>query len=163
MKIRSLFFMLLAMTSAFVDTKAQDIQEKRPVNLSGIWQMCFYCSPSPDVPGELRASHSLKILSGDGRFCNLVMTSAGAVIIGYGTFSLSSSTFYTEYVEENVHLPQLKGSETKLYFELKEGGKLMSVKYFVETDAEGNRIDAWYKEMWRRVEVAPAYPGDDFR
>ena len=94
---------------------------------------------------------------------NLVMTSAGAVIIGYGTFSLSSSTFYTEYVEENVHLPQLKGSENKLYFELKEGGKLMSVKYFVETDAEGNRIDAWCKEMWRRVEVAPAYPGDDFR
>lgn len=162
MKIRILFVMILG--CVFLGAgNAQDIQEKRPINLNGIWQMCFYCSPSPDMPGELRAGHSLKILSDNGRFCNLVMTPAGAVIIGCGTFRLVSSSFYTETVEENVHLPQLKGKENKLYFEMEDGGKLMKVKYFVETDAEGNKIDAWYHEVWKRVEAASSYPGDMLR
>lgn len=162
MKIRILFLWILGCLSAG-SVLAQDIQEKRPINLNGVWQMCFYCSPSPDVPGELRPSHSLKILGSDGRFCNLVMTPSGAVIIGYGTFSLTSGTFYTEYIEKNVHLPQLDGKENKMFFEMKDNGKQMDVRYFVETDANGNRIDAWHNEVWRRVDIASAYPGDMLR
>lgn len=163
MRMRFLFVMILGCFCGMSTVNAQDIQEKRPINLSGIWQMCFYCSASPDVPGELRTSHSLKILSNDGRFCNLVMTPAGAVIIGYGTFSLTSGTFYTEYIEKNVHFPQLDGKENKMYFEMKENGTLMTVKYFVDTDINGNKIEAWYNEVWKRVDVASSYPGDVFR
>lgn len=42
--------------------------------------MCFYRSNSPDIPGELKTSNSLKILSDDGRFTNLLMMQTGAVI-----------------------------------------------------------------------------------
>lgn len=163
MNTRVIFLLLTGCFLSLFRISAQDIQEKRPVNLSGVWQMCFYYSSLPEEPGKLRTSNSLKILGNDGRFCNLVMTPTGAVIIGYGSFSLTSGMFYTEYVEKNVHLPQLEGIENKMYFELTDDGRQMNVKYYVECDASGNRIDAWYHEVWRRVELASAYPGDNLR
>ena len=46
---------------------------------------------------------------------------------------------------------------------MKENGTLMTVKYFVDTDINGNKIEAWYNEVWKRVDVASSYPGDVFR
>ena len=55
-------------------------------NLNGIWQMCFYVSGNPEIPGELKPSNSFKILSDDGKFTNMVMIpNRGAIIIGSGT------------------------------------------------------------------------------
>ena len=72
MKIRYFLSLMVAMLLGTMSTVvAQDIEEKVPVTLNGVWQMCFYRSSSPDIPGELKTSNSLKILSDDGRFCNL--------------------------------------------------------------------------------------------
>lgn len=163
MKMRKIFLLLAGCFLGMFHASSQVIQEKRPISLNGVWQMCFYYSPSPDTPGQLRTSNSLKILSGDNRFCNLVMTPGGAVIIGYGTFGLTSDTFYTEYIEKNVHLPQLDGKENRMYFNLEENGRLMKVRYFVETDSAGNKLDTWYHEVWKKVSLAPVYPGDILR
>ena len=32
----------------------QEKSDAAPVNLKGIWQMCFYVSGTPQVPGELK-------------------------------------------------------------------------------------------------------------
>ena len=90
------------MLLAVGNSMAQAVQEKTPVNLQGVWQMCFYRSNSPDIPGELKTSNSLKILSDDGRFINLLMMQTGAVILGYGTYEMNSEGVYTECVGEKM-------------------------------------------------------------
>lgn len=163
MKIRDFFLVAFLMLLTVGSSMAQDVQEKTPITLHGVWQMCFYRSNSPDIPGELKTSNSLKILSDDGRFTNLLMMQTGAVILGYGTYEINNEGLYTEYVEKNVHLPQLNGEKNEMHFELKENGKLMYVKYFLKNDANGNEIDSWCHEIWQKVEMAPVYPGDELR
>ena len=68
MKIRDFFLVAFLMLLTVGSSMAQDVQEKTPITLHGVWQMCFYRSNSPDIPGELKTSNSLKILSDDGRF-----------------------------------------------------------------------------------------------
>ena len=131
MKVRHFFLLAAMLLTAVGSLAAQDIQEKRPINLSGVWQMCFYRSSSPNVVGELKTGNSLKILSDDGRFINLVMMQTGAIIIGYGTYKQESENSYTEYVEKNLHLPQLNGEKNVMQFELEENGNLMLVKYYM--------------------------------
>lgn len=163
MKIRNFFLVAFLMLLAVGSSMAQDVQEKTPITLHGVWQMCFYRSNSPDIPGELKTSNSLKILSDDGRFTNLLMMQTGAVILGYGTYEINSEGLYTEYVEKNVHLPQLNGEKNEMHFTLKENGTLMYVKYFLKNDAKGNEIDSWCHEIWQKVEMAQVYPGDELR
>lgn len=164
MKIRCfLSFMLIMLLSTMGVVVAQDIQEKVPVTLNGVWQMCFYRSSSPDIPGELKTSNSLKILSDDGRFCNLVMMQQGAIIIGYGTYKVESPEMYSETIEKNIHLPQLNGQKNELYFKLEENGNLMYVKYFLTHDKDGNQVDSWCYEIWKRVEMPDVYPEDIVR
>lgn len=164
MKIRY-FFLLAMMTILFMGTSAaQDaVGEKTPVALNGIWQMCFYRSASPDVPGELKTSNSLKILSDDGQFTNIVMMPTGAIMIGCGKYRIKSPGVYTEMVEKNIHLPQLNGEENDMHFELKENGSLMYVKYYLTTDNEGNEINSWCYEIWKKVEMPSVYPHDIVR
>lgn len=158
MKSRYFFLLVVSLLMSLGVVYAQDIQEKTPVSLNGVWQMCFYRSVSPDVPGELKTSNSLKILSEDGHFCNLVMMPQGAIVIGYGTYKVTSPGVYTEYVEKNIHLPQLDGGTNDLHFELRENGKLMYLKYFLKNDINGNEINSWNHEIWKRVEMPTTYP-----
>lgn len=158
MKTRCFFLWAVVLLMAVGNVMAQDIEEKRPVNLTGVWQMCFYRSASPGIPGELKTSNSLKILSDDGQFTNVVMMQTGAIVIGYGTYELKSGDVYNEYVTRNIHLPQLNGQINEMHFELGENGDLMYVKYYVEKDVEGNTIDSWTHEIWKRVEMPTKYP-----
>ena len=96
MKTRSLFLWVVSLFLGVTNLLAQDVQEKIPSTLNGVWQMCFYRSSSPNVVGELKTGNSLKILSDDGRFINLVMMQTGAIIIGYGTYKQESENSYTE-------------------------------------------------------------------
>lgn len=48
MKIRYFFLVAFLMLLAVGNSIAQAVQEKTPVNLQGVWQMCFYRSNSPD-------------------------------------------------------------------------------------------------------------------
>ena len=163
MKIRYFFLVAFLMLLAVGNSMAQAVQEKTPVNLQGVWQMCFYRSASPDVPGELKTSNSLKILSDDGHFTNIVMMQTGAITIGYGDYYLKYTGVYTEVIEKNIHLPQLNGAKNDLHFELKENGNLMYLKYYLATDIDGNQLNTWCYEIWKRVEMPAEYPHDIVR
>lgn len=104
----------------------------------------------------------MKILSDDGKFTNLVMMPQGAIIIGEGTYEQTSGDSYTEMVEKNLHLPQLAGQKNVLKFELK-GGDVMILKYFLKEDINGNRIDSWVTETWKRVTMPSKYPENIIR
>lgn len=161
MKMRSFLFLTLLVLVASGNVWAQKA-EKVPVSLNGVWQMCFYRSNSPEVAGELKTSNSLKILSDDGRFTNMVMMPHGAIIIGEGTYEMTSEKSYTEIVERNLHLPQLNGKRNVMEFEMKDDG-VMVVKYFLKEDINGNRIDSWCYETWKRVTMPDRYPENIIR
>ena len=156
MRIRRLFLLAAMLLSTVGFTMAQST-EKTPVGLNVVWQMCFYRSSSPGLPGELKTSNTLKILSDDGKFTNLVMSPQGAVITGTGTYEQTSFNSYIETVEKNLHLPQLVGHKNVLEFEMK-GGDVMILKYFLKEDVNGNRIDTWCYETWKRVSMPNKYP-----
>lgn len=129
--------------------------------LQGIWQMCFYVSSSPEVPGDLKPSNSFKVLTADGKFTNMtVIPNRGAIIIGMGTYKVVSGDKYVEHVEKSLDLPQLNGTDNVLYFTLKESDELMVIKYYVKKDSEGNDIDTWCYETWKKVTMPTAYPKD---
>lgn len=161
MKMRKFLFLALSLLVVSGSALAQSA-EKVPISLNGVWQMCFYRSNSPDVAGELKTSNSLKILSDDGRFTNLVMMPHGAIIIGEGTYEMNSEKSYTEIVERNLHLPQLNGKKNVMEFEMKDDG-IMVVKYFLKEDINGNRIDSWCYETWKRVSMPEKYPENIIR
>ncbi len=161
MKKRNIFFLALLLLVASGNVLAQKA-EKVPVSLNGVWQMCFYRSNSPDVAGELKTSNSLKILSDDGRFTNMVMMPHGAIIIGEGRYEVNSEKSYTEIIEKNLHLPQLNGKRNVIEFEMKDDG-IMVVKYFLKEDVNGNKIDSWCYETWKRVTMPDKYPENIIR
>lgn len=163
--MKTRFFSFLAVMLLFVmnGVQAQDAAVTTPAKLAGVWQMCFYTSTQPNVPGNLKPSNSLKILSEDGHFTNLVMMPGqGAIIIGSGTYKQTANNAYTETVEKNLHLPQLVGQNNVLYFEMK-GGDVMVLKFFVKEDINGNVIDSWYYETWKRVKMPNTYPTNIIR
>jgi hypothetical protein len=155
MKRRILFFLVaMFLVSGISKTMAQNPE------LRGIWQMCFYMSSDPTLPGELKPSNSFKILTDDGKFINMTMIpNKGAIIIGSGTYKKTAPNAFTEHVERNLHLPQLVGMDNVLEYEMK-GGDVMMVKFFVRKDADGNEINSWYYETWKKVKMPATYPKD---
>ena len=158
MKARYFLTWVAFMAMSLSVVLAQEVKEKSPSQLNGVWQMCFYRSSSPDVPGELKTGNSLKILSDDGRFINLVMMNQGAIMIGYGSYRVNSEKSYTEIVKKNIHLPQLEGVENEMFYEFSEDRSIMYVKFFVKNDLNGNQIDSWVHEIWKRVEMPSQMP-----
>lgn len=139
---------------------AQTASDAKPNALNGIWQMCFYVSGDPSIPGELKPSNSFKMLTDDGKFINMtVVPNHGAIIIGSGTYKQTAVNAFTEHVEKNLHLPQLVGKDNVLEYEMR-GGDVMLVKFFVKKDAEGNDIDSWYYETWKKVKMPAVLPKD---
>ena len=81
MKTEKLFLWVVSLFLGVTNLLAQDVQEKIPVYLKGVWQMCFYGSSTPNVVGELKPGNSFKILSDDGEFTNLVMMPRSALLL----------------------------------------------------------------------------------
>ena len=160
MKARSLFIAVLCSFMGVVNTYAQDwFNETTPKSLQGVWQMCFYSSSLPALPGELKSSNSLKILGEGGEFTNVVMMPTGAIIIGSGTYTLDSDSTFTEHVKKNIHLPELDGKDNVMHFELAENGKLM----FVKSKSSEAGDDVWSHEIWRKIDMPSTYPTDIVR
>lgn len=135
-------------------------QKKGKADLEGIWQLCFYISGAQDGPTSLRAGNTFKILSKDGQITNFtVIPGRGAIITGEGTYKVKNNIL-RESVKKNIHLPMLEGLDNDLHFTLSEDENVMSVKFFVKEDPQGNVIDAWHYETWRRVEMPAEYPQD---
>ena len=160
MKYRYLFLLATILLMATGISVAGTQQKQFALN--GIWQMCFYRSSTPGVPGELKTSNSFKILTDDGQFANMVMMPDGAIIIGSGTYKQTSSNKYVETVEKNLHLPQLAGKNNEIEFELKSDDTIV-LKYFLTEDKDGNRIDSWCYETWKRVIMPNKYPENIIR
>ena len=157
MKARSLFIAVLCSFMGVVNTYAQDwFNETTPKSLQGVWQMCFYSSSLPALPGELKSSNSLKILGEGGEFTNVVMMPTGSIITGSGTYTLDSDSTFTEHVKKNIHLPELDGKDNVMHFELAENGKLMFVKF--KSSEAGD--DVWSHEIWRKIDMPSTYPTD---
>ena len=69
---------------------------------------------------------------------------------------------YKESIEKNIHLPMLDNKDNILEFEMGAGG-VMYLKYFIEKDLNGNELNTWFHETWKRVTMPPVFPEDIVR
>ena len=103
------------------------------------------------------------MLSDDGRIVNFTLIPGkDAIITGYGTYTQLTDNSYRESIEKNIHLPMLDNKDNILVFEMGEGG-LMHLKYFISKDLNGNELNCWYHETWKRVMMPAAFPEDNVR
>ena len=163
MKRNYFFTMLAAVLLAVTGVRAQDKAAFEPAHLQGIWQLCHYVSENPDIPGMLKPSNTFKVLSDDGRIVNFtIRPGTDAIITGYGTYQQISGNAYKESIEKNIHLPMLDNKDNVLEFEMGEGG-VMYLKYFIAKDLNGNELNTWFHETWKRVNMPSAFPEDIVR
>lgn len=161
---KQLFFaMLAAMLLAATGTMAQEKAKFKPADLKGIWQLCHYVSEIPDVPGTLKPSNTFKVLSEDGRIVNFtIIPGSDAIITGYGTYEQLTDNSYKESIEKNIHLPMLDKKDNVLEFEFGDDGVLY-LKYFISKDLNGNELNCWYHETWKRLVMPDKFPEDIVR
>lgn len=163
MKRYYFFTMLAVVLLAVTGLKAQEQSAFKPVHLEGIWQLCHYVSEIPDVPGTLKPSNTFKVLSDDGRIVNFtIRPGTDAIVTGYGTYQQISDNAYKESIEKNIHLPMLDNKDNILEFEMGDGG-VMYLKYFIAKDLNGNELNSWFHETWKRVNMPPKFPEDIVR
>ena len=163
MKKKYFITMLAAVLLAVTGATAQKKASFKPADLKGICQLCHYVSEIPDVPGALKPSNTFKVLSDDGRIVNFTLIPGkDAIITGYGTYIQLTDNSYRESIEKNIHLPMLDNKDNVLEFEMGEGG-LMHLKYFISKDLNGNELNCWYHETWKRVTMPPVFPEDIVR
>ncbi len=162
MKRNYFFTMLAAMLFAVAGVNAQETTDFKPADLAGIWQLCHYVSENPDIPGELKPSNTFKILSDDGRITNFTaIPGSSAIITGCGTYKQLTDNSYQESNEKNIHLPMLDNNDLVLEFEITDG--VMYLKYYIANDLNGNELNTWFHETWKRVEMPAKFPQDIVR
>lgn len=155
--------MLSMMLLAVTDATAQKNTKFKPAELKGIWQLCHYVSESSDVPGALKPSNTFKVLSNDSVIVNFtIIPGSDAIITGYGTYVQLTDSTYKESIEKNIHLPMLDNKDNILHFEIKDK-HYMYLKYFIKRDLNGNELNAWYHETWKRITMPDKFPEDIVR
>lgn len=163
MKKLYFFTMLTAMLFVVTSAMAQKETSFKPANLKGIWQLCHYVSEASDIPGTLKPSNTFKVLSDDGRIVNFtIIPGVDAIITGYGTYAQLSDNAYKESIEKNIHLPMLDNKDNILEFEIKDND-FLNLKYFIKKDLNGNELNTWYYETWKRVRMPAKFPVDIVR
>lgn len=163
MKKNHFFTVLAAVLLVVSGAKAQEKNSFKPADLKGIWQLCHYVSENPEVPGTLRPSNTFKVLSHDGRIINFtIRPGADAIITGYGTYRQIADNAYKESIERNIHLPMLDNKDNVLEFEMEAGG-VMHLKYYIKKDLNGNELNTWFYETWKRVGMPDKFPEDIVR
>ena len=142
---------------------AQNQAEFKVANLKGIWQLCHYVSENPNIPGSLKPSNTFKVLSDDGRIVNFTLIpGSDAIITGYGTWEQLSDNTYKESIEKNIHLPMLDNKVNVLTFEIKDEDFLY-LKFFIKNDLNGNELNSWFHETWKRLKMPDKFPEDIVR
>ncbi len=160
MKKTYFFTMLTAMLLGVTGAMAQKEVAFQTANLKGIWQLCHYVSELPDVPGVLKASNTFKVLSTDGSIVNFTLTpGSDAIITGYGTYTQLTGNSYKESIAKNIRLPMLDNRENVIQFELADEG-LLHLKYYIEKDLDGNELNSWFHETWKRLKMPSKFPVD---
>lgn len=113
--------------------------------------------------GSVETSNTFKVLSDDGQIVNFtIIPGADAIITGYGTYKQLTDDSYKESIEKNIHLPMLDNQDNILEFEIKDNDYL-HLKYFIKNDLNGNELNTWYYETWKRVEMPAKFPEDIVR
>ena len=56
----------------------------------------------------------------------------------------------------------LDNQDNVLTFELIDD-KILHLKYFIEKDLNGNELNCWYNETWKRIEMPDKFPDDIVR
>lgn len=163
MKRNYFFIMLAAVLLAITGVKAQENVKFKPAKLAGIWQLCHYVSEIPDVPGVLKPSNTFKVLSDNGTIVNFTLIPGmDAIITGYGTYEQLTDSSYKESIEKNIHLPMLDNKDNVLEFEMGDDG-LMYLKYFISKDLNGNELNTWFHDTWKRLKMPAKFPEDIIR
>lgn len=163
MKRNYIFTMLAAVLLAVTGVRAQEKAQFKPADLAGIWQLCHYVSEIPDVPGMLRPSNTFKVLSENGCIVNFtIIPGMDAIITGYGTYEQLTDSSYKESIEKNIHLPMLDHKDNILEFEMGQDG-VMYLKYFIAKDLNGNELNTWFHETWKRLSMPPKFPEEIVR
>lgn len=163
MKKLYFFTVLAVMLMAVTGVMAQKKTKFKPAELKGIWQLCHYVSESPDVAGYLKPSNTFKVLSDDGRIVNFTLIpGSDAIITGYGTWKQLTKNSYKESIEKNIHLPMLDNKDNVLEFVI-EDNDYMHLKFFIKNDLNGNELNTWYQETWKRVGMPDKFPEDIVR
>lgn len=165
MKKNLFLSMLAAMLLTVSGAMAQIIvaPNVKAANLVGIWQLCHYVSEKPNVPGELKPSNTFKVLSDDGRITNFtVIPGSSAIITGVGTWIQNTDNCFRESMEKNIHLPMLDNKDNVLEFEMPDSD-YMHVKFFIKKDLNGNELNSWFYETWKRVKMPNEFPQDIVR
>ena len=80
----------------------------------------------------------------------------------YGTWKQLTGDSYKESIEKNIHLPMLDNQDNILEFEIKDGDYL-HLKYFIKNDLNGNELNSWYYETWKRMRMPAKFPEDIVR
>ena len=163
MKKLYFFTVLTVMLMAITGAMAQKKTKFKPAELKGIWQLCHYVSESQDVAGYLKPSNTFKVLSDDGRIVNFTLIpGSDAIITGYGTWKQLTNNSYKESIEKNIHLPMLDNKDNVLEFVIKDND-YMHLKFFIKNDLNGNELNTWYQETWKRVGMPDKFPEDIVR
>lgn len=163
MKRMYFFTVLTAMLLAVTGVQAQSKEGLKKANLSGIWQLCHYVSENPDVPGTLKPSNTFKVLSEDGRIVNFtVIPGSDAIITGFGTYLQLTDNTYKEVITKNIHLPMLDHKELVLEFDIVDNN-VMYLKFYIEKDLNGNELNTWFYETWKRISMPDKFPEDIVR
>ena len=84
-----------------------------------------------------------------------------AIITGYGTYEQLTDNTYRESIEKNIHLPMLDHKDNVLEFEIVDD--IMYLKYFISKDLNGNELNTWFHETWKRLEMPDKFPEDIVR
>lgn len=158
--MKKLYFLtvLAVMLMAVTGAMAQKKTKFKPAELRGIWQLCHYVSESQDAVGYLKPSNTFKVLSDNGRIVNFtIIPGSDAIITGYGTWKQLTDDSYKESIEKNIHLPMLDNKDNILEFEIKDNDYL-HLKFFIQKDLNGNELNTWYKETWKRVVMPDKFP-----
>ena len=57
----------------------------------------------------------------------------------------------------------LDNKDNVLEFELAENGEYMHLKFFIARDLNGNELNSWFYETWKRVRMPLEFPEDIVR
>ncbi|MCK9160722.1 MAG: DUF4488 domain-containing protein [Bacteroidaceae bacterium] len=153
-------FLLLLITTSISAQKKQNFKTE---NLKGIWQLCHFVSEDPSIPGMLKPSNTFKVLGHDGQIINFTMIPGkDAIITGYGTYKQLNYNTYQENIERNIHLPMLDNKINVLVFDI-DSENYLHIKYFIKKDLNGNELNTWYYETWKRLVMPDKFPENIIR
>lgn len=117
--------------------------EKKP--LVGVWQRIVL--DSEDVVGG-EYTLFFKILSADGTFANLQISTSGKAFYAHrGTYQITSDSTFVESISSSSYEGYV-GTESLMRYKLEKENRVLQTQWCVEQDT-------WIPETWAKVKELP--------